>query len=227
MTYFAYSDGACKGNPGPGGWGCVVELPNGSRVEKRGGELGTTNNKMELMGAITALQNTPIGATVRLTTDSQYVIKGITEWMAGWKRRGWQASTGGEVKNQELWKILDAECIQRKVTFEWVRGHTGHPENERCDELANQAITELPGGAEIIAAAKAAKAAKTKVNTQAAVKPPVGSSGMLKRPATAAHPSQAQAPSPPPWNVTEQTGDSGSSSTGGTIVGDSDMSFEL
>ena len=140
--YKAFSDGGCKGNPGPGGWGCVVEHDSGI-VEKRGGMNHTTNNQMELTGAIEALKATPLNAQVLLTTDSQYVIKGMTEWINGWKRRDWKSSTGGEVKNKELWVLLDAEVSTRKVTWEWVRGHTGHPQNERCDELANQAIAEL------------------------------------------------------------------------------------
>lgn len=137
-----YSDGACKGNPGPGGWGCVAEFPDGGRIEKKGASSLTTNNKMELQGAIEALRLTPLGASVTLTTDSQYVIKGITEWMAGWKKKGWRSSTGS-VKNKELWVTLDSEVTGRHVSWQWVRGHTGHPQNERCDELANEAILEL------------------------------------------------------------------------------------
>ena len=140
--YQAYSDGGCKGNPGPGGWGCVVDDPTGVRRENKGGDPLTTNNKMELPGAIEALRLIPPGATVRLMTDSQYVIKGITEWLPGWKRKGWRSTTG-PVKNKELWETLDAEVQKRSVQWEWVRGHTGHPENERCDELANEAIAEL------------------------------------------------------------------------------------
>ena len=140
--YQAYSDGGCKGNPGPGGWGCVVDDPTGVRRENKGGDPLTTNNKMELTGAIEALRLIPPGATVRLMTDSQYVIKGITEWLPGWKRKGWRSTTG-PVKNKELWETLDAEVQKRSVQWEWVRGHTGHPENERCDELANEAIAEL------------------------------------------------------------------------------------
>lgn len=141
--YHAFSDGGCKGNPGPGGWGSVVETPNAGTLECRGNKALTTNNQMELMGAIEALRLIPVGASVKLTTDSQYVIKGITEWMPGWKRRNWQASTGGPVKNKELWVELDREVKERNVSWEWVRGHTGHPQNERCDELANLAIAEL------------------------------------------------------------------------------------
>lgn len=141
--YLAFSDGACKGNPGPGGWGCVVESPNAEIWERRGNKLLTTNNQMELSGAIEALRLTPLGSTVQVTTDSQYVIKGITEWMPGWLRRGWKSSTGGDVKNKDLWVLLDAEVRLRQVEWAWVRGHTGHPQNERCDELANLGVAEL------------------------------------------------------------------------------------
>lgn len=141
-VYYAYSDGGCKGNPGPGGWGCVVDSPDGTRAERKGNDCLTTNNKMELTGAIEALRLTPKGGKVRLMTDSEYVIKGITEWMPGWKRKNWM-STKGPVKNKELWMLLDAEVQDRSVQWQWVRGHTGHPENERCDALANEAIAEL------------------------------------------------------------------------------------
>lgn len=135
---YAYSDGGCKGNPGPGGWGIVVKLDK--LVELHGFDAHTTNNKMELTGAIMALRQTPVGAEVQLSTDSQYVIKGISEWIKGWKRKNWVAAGGGAVKNIELWKELDIEVSKRKVTYEWVKGHAGHIENERCDELANIAI---------------------------------------------------------------------------------------
>lgn len=222
MTYFAYSDGACKGNPGPGGWGSIVDCPNGVRIEVNGGELNTTNNKMELQGAITALQNTPPGSTVSLTTDSQYVIKGVTEWMTGWKRRGWQTSTGESVKNQELWKQLDIEVSRRKVDFKWVRGHTGHPENERCDELANSAITVLPGAAEIIAAnAAKPKASAGKKSTEARPKPVDGTSNMLKRKNTqdAIKPNSA-------WTF-DGSNNKVNTENKGPVIGDSEMTFEL
>lgn len=119
-----------------------MDDPTGVRRENKGGDPLTTNNKMELTGAIEALRLIPPGATVRLMTDSQYVIKGITEWLPGWKRKGWRSTTG-PVKNKELWETLDAEVQKRSVQWEWVRGHTGHPENERCDELANEAVAEL------------------------------------------------------------------------------------
>ena len=107
-----------------------MDDPTGVRRENKGGDPLTTNNKMELTGAIEALRLIPPGATVRLMTDSQYVIKGITEWLPGWKRKGWRSTTG-PVKNKELWETLDAEVQKRSVQWEWVRGHTGHPENER------------------------------------------------------------------------------------------------
>lgn len=157
--YQAFSDGGCKGNPGPGGWGCVVETPNQGVLEGYGNKALTTNNQMELTGAIEALRLTPKGASVTLTTDSQYVIKGITEWMPGWKRRGWQASTGGAVKNKELWMLLDAEVQERNVSWQWVRGHTGHPQNERCDELGNIAIAELTMDTEVKSKVKRAQPA--------------------------------------------------------------------
>lgn len=135
---YAFSDGGCRGNPGPGGWGAVVKLDK--TLELNGFDPSTTNNKMELTGAIVALQNTPVGSEVTLSTDSQYVIKGITEWIHGWKRKGWMTAGKDPVKNVELWKQLDAEVSKRKVSWEWVKGHAGHPENERCDELANQAM---------------------------------------------------------------------------------------
>ena len=139
-----FSDGACKGNPGVGGWGVVIESPDGLTFEKKGAAVHTTNNQMELTGAIEALRGTPKGSSVVLTTDSKYVIDGITKWIHGWKKRDWQASTGGAVKNKELWQQLDAEFNQRSVTLEWVRGHTGHIQNERCDQLANEAIINIP-----------------------------------------------------------------------------------
>ncbi len=144
--YYAYSDGACKGNPGPGGWGGVLKYQeNGLPLvrECSGAVSHTTNNQMELTAAIEVLRLTPVGSAVELTTDSQYVIKGITEWISGWKRRGWTNSTGAPVKNKELWETLSNEVSCRHVSYVWVRGHTGHPENERCDTLANEAIEQL------------------------------------------------------------------------------------
>lgn len=201
MTYIAYSDGACKGNGqvenAPGGWGMVVVCPNGQKIERCGGKFGTTNNQMELQASIEALNATPAGAKVELTTDSQYVIKGITEWISGWKKRNWVSSTGDAVKNQDLWKALDTAVSTRHVKWHWVRGHTGHPENERCDELANEGIAQLPGGAAILAELSSKKRSVVRKVTKKAA------------PATNAAVVLAVAPTAPP------------------ILGDSEMLFEL
>ena len=138
---YAYSDGACKGNPGVGAWGVVIK--NDLLTEEYSGfEPATTNNRMELTAAIQALAHVKEGSNIVLTTDSKYVIQGITEWIHGWKRKGWTSSAGGEVKNIDLWQQLDKLVSARNVKFEWVKGHAGHPENERCDELANIEITK-------------------------------------------------------------------------------------
>ena len=132
-----YTDGACSGNPGPGGWGVVLRYGEHER-ELYGGEAVTTNNKMELMAVIEGLAalTRPMPA-VRIHTDSTYVLKGITEWMRGWKRNGWLTAAKKPVKNVELWQRLDAECARHgDVQWEWVKGHSGHPENERADRLA-------------------------------------------------------------------------------------------
>lgn len=137
-----FTDGACKGNPGPGGWGALLRYGS---VEKSlwGGEANTTNNRMELMGAIEALKALKEPCEVVLTTDSQYVRKGITEWMAGWKRNGWKTAAKQPVKNADLWQALDRENSLHKVTWNWVKGHAGHRENEIADALANRGIEEL------------------------------------------------------------------------------------
>lgn len=132
-----FTDGACKGNPGRGGWGVLLQQGETSQ-ELFGGELNTTNNRMELLAAIKGLQALPSGAIVELHTDSQYVQKGITEWISGWKRRNWIRSGGGAVVNKDLWVQLDAEASKRRVTWKWVRGHNGHPGNEAADRLANK-----------------------------------------------------------------------------------------
>jgi ribonuclease HI len=140
VDFELFSDGACSGNPGPGGWGFVLrEKQTGNETEQSGGEPMTTNNRMELISVIQGLSATEPGSSVRVTTDSNYVAKGISEWMAGWKSRGWQRMEGGRpkpLKNAELWQELDALVSTRKVTVQWVRGHAGHPENERCDVMA-------------------------------------------------------------------------------------------
>lgn len=137
---FAYTDGACSGNPGPGGWGALLIAREGEAVlktrELKGGARDTTNNRMELLAAIAALEALERPSNITVVTDSAYVKGGITEWIGGWKRRGWRSSTGKPVKNEDLWKRLDAAAARHQVTWEWVKGHAGHPENERADELA-------------------------------------------------------------------------------------------
>ena len=136
-----FTDGACRGNPGPGGWGALLRY-NGTERELYGYQAQSTNNQMELMAAIQALETLTRPCEVVLTTDSQYVRQGITEWMTGWKRKGWKTAAGKPVKNQELWQRLDAAAAQHKIDWRWVKGHSGHDENERVDQLANKAIDE-------------------------------------------------------------------------------------
>jgi len=137
-----FTDGACRGNPGPGGWGALLRF-KGKEKELYGGEAETTNNRMELMAAIRALESLTRPCRISLTTDSQYVMKGITEWMANWKKRGWKTAARQPVKNVDLWQRLDQALARHEVKWHWVRGHTGHPENERADQLANRGIDEL------------------------------------------------------------------------------------
>lgn len=137
----AYTDGACSGNPGPGGWGVVLRF-NDHEKQLFGGEPQTTNNRMELMAAIQALEILNRGCAVRLTTDSEYVKKGITEWMPQWKRRGWRTADKKPVKNQDLWQRLDAAVGRHQVEWHWVRGHSGHTENELADQLARRGVEE-------------------------------------------------------------------------------------
>jgi ribonuclease HI len=134
-----WTDGACSGNPGPGGWGVVLEW-NGRRKELSGGEALTTNNRMELMAAIKALDAIKTGTTVDLYTDSQYVRGGITTWIKNWKRNGWKTADKKPVKNVELWQQLEAACGQHEVKWHWVKGHADTPENERADELAREGL---------------------------------------------------------------------------------------
>lgn len=137
-----FTDGACKGNPGPGGWGAF--LRSGSyEKELFGGENPTTNNRMELMAAIEALKALKRPSNVELTTDSQYVRKGITEWMDGWKRKGWINSAKKPVKNADLWKRLDELAQKHSIEWHWVKGHSGHPENELADQLANRGVEQV------------------------------------------------------------------------------------
>jgi ribonuclease HI len=137
-----YTDGACRGNPGPGGWGAILRS-GGRERELYGGELATTNNRMELTAAIRALEALRRRCKVALFTDSQYVRRGITEWLKDWKRRAWRTSDRKPVKNQDLWQRLDELSARHDIEWHWVRGHTGHPENERADALANRGIDEL------------------------------------------------------------------------------------
>ena len=137
-----FTDGACRGNPGPGGWGVLLQY-NGTEKELRGAELQTTNNRMELTAAIMGVEALKRPCKITLTTDSQYVKHGITEWLKDWKLRGWKTANKKQVKNVDLWQRLDAAVAQHDITWEWVRGHSGHPENDRVDQLANLAIDEM------------------------------------------------------------------------------------
>lgn len=143
----AYTDGACRGNgseTAQGGFGAVLVLPNGEQIDLYGGEAGTTNNRMELMGAIVALEHSPKDLPIQIWTDSAYVKNGITSWLAGWKAKGWKKSDGKAVLNQELWQRLDNACQNRQIDWQWVKGHAGHAGNEYADNLANQGIDKLP-----------------------------------------------------------------------------------
>jgi len=138
----AFTDGACKGNPGPGGWGVLLRMDNQSR-EIFGGEGATTNNRMELTAAIEALAALKEACTVELTTDSTYVKDGVTRWMENWERNGWRTAAKKPVKNQDLWQALKAQVARHEVNWHWVKGHSGHPENELADMLVNKGIAEL------------------------------------------------------------------------------------
>ncbi len=137
-----FTDGACRGNPGPGGWGVLLRYGDHER-ELYGGEPATTNNRMELRAAIEGLKALREPCEVTLTTDSTYVMKGLTEWLPGWKARGWRTAARKPVKNAELWQALDSEAQRHHVHWEWVKGHSGHAGNERADALANRGIDEL------------------------------------------------------------------------------------
>jgi ribonuclease HI len=136
-----YTDGACSGNPGPGGWGAILTY-NGTEKELCGGESNTTNNRMELMAAIMALEALKRGCRVDVHTDSQYVRNGITSWLANWKQKGWRTADKKPVKNQELWERLDEACQRHHVSWHWVKGHAGHDMNERADALARKGREE-------------------------------------------------------------------------------------
>lgn len=137
-----YTDGACKGNPGPGGWGARLEY-KGRSLELFGGENNTTNNRMELQAVIEGLSALKRRSKVLLVTDSKYVMQGMQTWLAGWKKRGWKTASKQPVKNQELWQQLDELVQQHDVEWQWVAGHTGHPGNERADQLANKGVDEV------------------------------------------------------------------------------------
>ncbi len=143
-TIRIWSDGSCSPNPGAGGWGTIVEA-GGRREELSGASPSSTNNIMEMTAAIEGLRRAPPGATVQLVTDSRYLADGATRWLAGWKRKGWRKADGKPVLNRKLWETLDALLKERTVHWKWVRGHAGHPENERCDQLANAAREGLKG----------------------------------------------------------------------------------
>ncbi|MFK8075234.1 MAG: ribonuclease HI [Granulosicoccus sp.] len=138
-----YTDGACRGNPGPGGWGALLRSGKHEK-ELWGGEQHTTNNRMEMTAVIESLKAMKRPSDIVLTTDSQYVRKGITEWIEGWKKKNWQTAARKPVKNADLWKEIDRLAATHNIEWKWVKGHSGHAENERVDELANKGIDELP-----------------------------------------------------------------------------------
>ena len=142
-----FTDGACRGNPGPGGWGALLQWRETER-ELTGGEPMTTNNRMELMAPIAALEALKRGVEVEIYTDSQYVQKGITQWIGNWKRRGWATAANKPVKNQDLWRRLDDALLRHDVAWRWVKGHAGHPENERADRLARKGLADAQSAGE-------------------------------------------------------------------------------
>ena len=137
-----FTDGACRGNPGPGGWGVLLRY-NGTEKHLYGGEAHTTNNRMELLAAIRGLEAVSETCQIDLTSDSQYVRKGITEWLQGWKAKGWKTAAKKPVKNKDLWQLLDEQAQRHNVNWHWVKGHSGHRENEIADDLANLGIDDL------------------------------------------------------------------------------------
>ena len=140
-----YTDGACSGNPGPGGWGAILRK-DATEKELFGGEALTTNNRMEMRAVIEALRALKTPVEARVHTDSQYVQKGISEWIHGWKRRGWKTSNKEPVKNEDLWRELDRLAAQHRIEWIWVKGHAGHPENERADQLARRGVEQVRTG---------------------------------------------------------------------------------
>jgi ribonuclease HI len=139
-----FTDGACSGNPGPGGWGAVMRF-NQQEKDLSGGEKDTTNNRMEMMAVIAALEALKRPCQVTITTDSQYVMKGMTEWLPGWKARNWRTASKQPVKNADLWQRMEKAAAMHQLTWQWVRGHSGHPENERADQLAVAAREKIVG----------------------------------------------------------------------------------
>ncbi len=147
---FAYTDGACSGNPGPGGWGVLLRALEGGAIQKerelKGGEAATTNNRMELMAAIQALETLARPSKITIITDSAYVKNGVTGWIHGWKKNGWKTAAKKPVKNAELWQRLDAAQARHEVRWEWIKGHAGHAENEKADELARAGMAPFKPG---------------------------------------------------------------------------------
>jgi len=148
--FIAFTDGACSGNPGPGGWGVLLQAREGGAVVKErelsGGEADTTNNRMELLAAISALEVLARATAVTVVTDSAYVKNGVSQWIHGWKRNGWRTADKKPVKNVDLWQRLDEAQARHRVTWEWIKGHAGHPENERADELARAGMKPFKPG---------------------------------------------------------------------------------
>jgi len=140
-----FTDGACRGNPGPGGWGVLLRF-NGVEKTLKGSEAETTNNRMELMAAISALEALTQPCKVKLTTDSKYVLQGLTEWLPNWKKRNWKTAAKKPVKNVDLWQRLDSATQAHEIDWHWVKGHSGHDENELADQLANEAVDEMLAG---------------------------------------------------------------------------------
>ena len=139
MTVEIYTDGACSGNPGPGGWGAILRYGDHEK-ELSGGEPDTTNNRMEMMAVIESLRALKKPCDVKIFTDSVYVMDGVTKWLKGWKAKGWKTASKKPVKNQDLWEMIDSEISRHNIAWNWVKGHAGHPENERADELARAGI---------------------------------------------------------------------------------------
>lgn len=160
-----WSDGACKGNPGPGGWGALIRVAGEPDVELSGGEAATTNNRMELRAVVEALRSLPAGSQVTVHADSTYVLNGITTWLAGWRRNGWLTGSKQPVKNVDLWQDLDEQAGRHTVGWQWVKGHAGNPGNERADALANSAVPGGPGAGP--AGAGTARAARARDPQQA------------------------------------------------------------